>query len=354
MIKHSCPTIGNREARVINAVLKTKYLSQGNVVRRFEESVVNYLGGKGIYAIAVNSGSSALHLSLLSLGIKKTDEVIIPSYACSALLNAINYISAKPVLADINEDDFNISFDSVNKKITSRTKAIIVAHLFGFPADMDRFSSLKIPVIEDCAQTIGATYKNKPVGTFGKLSVFSFYATKVLTTGYGGMVISQDYKLIDKILDRISYDNRDDYLVRYNYQMSELSAGLGLAQLDQLDTFIKKRSLIAKKYRQSLQSIQIEDLVLPTTSTDTEPIFYRYVIRHPRSEKLMKQLRRYGIEAKRPVYKPLHHYLKLDSKDFPNTEIAHRNATSLPIYPSLTNRQLNYIIDKVIKTLISV
>ncbi|MEK7309636.1 MAG: DegT/DnrJ/EryC1/StrS family aminotransferase [Planctomycetota bacterium] len=401
MIKHSCPTIGQAEVQALSSVLKSKHLAQGNVVRKFEDSVVKYLGGRNISAIppkrdggkavAVNSGSSALHLALLSLGVSKGAEVIIPSYVCSAVLNAVNYTGAKPVLADINENDFNLSVESVKKKITKRTRAIIVAHLFGFPAGINKFLSLGIPIIEDCAQSIGAVYHNKsatadlpkarPVGTFGKISVFSFYATKMLATGYGGMVISQDSKLADKIRDLIDYDNRNDYITRYNYQMSDLCAALGLSQLSQLDRFIQRRREIASHYTRYLSSLNLATLILPLEQPDTTSVFYRYVIRHPKADKIILCLNRAGIEAKKPVYKPLHRYFGLtplerpvmnssgrislsplslnfltglNPKDFPNAEQAQRSAISLPIYPALTDKDRNYITDNLVKILKSI
>lgn len=349
MIKHSLPTIGQTEIKATTNVLKSRHLAQGDAVRRFEEATAKYLGNKGLKAVAANSGSSALHLALLALGISADDEVIIPSYVCSAVLNAVNYTGAKAILADINKNNFNLSIESVRKKTTGRTKAIILVHQFGFPAEIDRFLSLKIPIIEDCAQSIGATYHNKQVGTFGKLSVFSFYATKMLTTGYGGMVVSEDNKLINKVRDLIDYDNRNDYVTRYNYQMSDLSGTLGLSQLKQLGRFIQRRREIAALYNRHLQSV-----ILPYENPDSQSVFFRYVIRHPKADKIIPSLNRAGIEAKKPVYMPLHRYLGLKPGQFPNTEQAHRTAISLPIYPSLTTRQANYIIDNLAKTLKSI
>ncbi|MBI5778224.1 MAG: DegT/DnrJ/EryC1/StrS family aminotransferase [Planctomycetes bacterium] len=351
MIKHSCPTIGQTEARSLNAVLKTRHLAQGPMVHGFEDALVRYLKNKNLKAVAVNSGSSALHLALLSLGISAKDEVIIPSYICSAVLNTINYTGAKPVLADINENNFDLSIDSVKRKITRRTKAIIVAHQFGFPAEIDKFLSLGVPIIEDCAQSIGAACHNKQMGTFGQLSVFSFYATKMLCTGYGGMVVSGNKKLINKVRDLIDYDNRNDYIPRYNYQMSDLSASLGLAQLGQLNRFISRRRKIASRYTRDLSLLHLSSLILPAGQSDTAPVFFRYVIRHPRADKIIMALHYAGIEAKKPVYRPLHQYFGFSPKDFPNAEQAHRSAISLPIYPSLTDHQVNYIIDNLVKIL---
>jgi len=384
MIKHSCPTVGQAEIKAVGAVLKSRHLAQGDIVRRFEDSTVKYLSHKNlkaaavhphpkIFGVGVNSGSSALHLALLSLGISKGAEVIIPSYACSAILNTVNYTGAKPILADINQYDFNLSIESVKRKITSRTKAIIVAHLFGFPAEMNKFLSLGIPIIEDCAQSIGSVYHNRPVsairapwrgvypafsggatGAFGKLSIFSFYATKMLTTGYGGLVISKDSKLADKIRDLIDYDNRNDYITRFNYQMSDLSASLGLAQLKQLNQFIHRRRKIAAHYTHHLSSLNLSSLILPVEQPDTTSVFYRYVIKHPHASQIIRNLKHKGIEAKKPVYKPLHRYFGLNPGDFPNAEQAHRSAISLPIYPSLTDRDQNYITNNLVKILKSI
>ncbi|MFH0888203.1 MAG: DegT/DnrJ/EryC1/StrS aminotransferase family protein [Planctomycetota bacterium] len=374
-IKHSYPSINQTTFKALSTVLRSGYIAQGKIVKRFEQEVVKYSKGKNINAIAVNSGSSALHLALLSLGVSTKDEVIIPSYVCSAVLNAVNYTDAKPIIADINDYDLNLNIQSVKNKITKRTRAIIVSHLFGFPAEIDKFLSLKIPIIEDCAQSIGATYKNnhlrhppapsrtdgvgnriragssEQVGTFGKLAVFSFYATKMLTTGYGGMIISKDKKLVNYIRDLINYDNRDNYIQRYNYQMSDISAALGISQLNQLDRFIHRRREIALQYTQTLQSLKIPSLILPKEQPNTKSIFYRYVIRHPAADEIILQLNRCGIETKHPIYKPLHHYLKLNNKDFPVTEKNYRATISIPIYPSLTNKQINYITHTLFKIL---
>jgi perosamine synthetase len=342
-IKHSSPSINHLELRSLSNVLRSKYITQGKIVHKFEKNIIKYLNNKKVKAVAVNSGSSALHLTLLSLGISAKDEIIIPSYVCSAILNIINYIGAKPVLTDINDYDFGINFQATKKKITKHTRAIIIPHLFGFPVKIDKFSALGIPIIEDCAQSIGARYKNKSVGTFGKLSVFSFYATKMLTTGYGGMVISKDIKLINRIRNLIDYDNRNDYITRYNYQMSDLEASLGLAQVKKLNGFIQRRRQIASQYTSFLESLNLSDLVLPKEYPNTTSVFYRYVIRHPKAAKIIISMNRNGIEAKKPVYKPLHHYLGFNTKEFPNTENAYRTAISLPIYPSLTNQEIGCI-----------
>lgn len=349
MIFHSNPTILGKEVKAAKEVFNSGQLSQGQWVTSFEESFTKYLGVK--YAIATNSGTSSLHLALLSLGIKKGDEVILPSYVCAAVLNAINYTQAKPILADINQSDFNISLSDTEKKITSNTRAIIVPHIFGYPADIKSFLSLGIPIIEDCAHSIGATYNGKKLGSFGDLAIFSFYATKMITTGYGGMVTTNNRRLAKRIVNWREFDNRDDYIIRYNYQLSNLQGALGLSQLKQLPYFLKKRKQIASAYNNQFHSFNNKLLYRQTAGLKTKPSYYRYIIGIKNPSEFIRQMRKNQVEIKRPVYKPLHRYLGLAKQLFPVTEKVYETAVSLPIYPGLTDKQVNYII-KLIKRII--
>ncbi|MFH1227311.1 MAG: DegT/DnrJ/EryC1/StrS family aminotransferase [Planctomycetota bacterium] len=339
LIRHSMPTLGNAESRMLQGVLASGYLAQGPKVAAFEKAFSRFLGARG--AVAVNSGVSALHLTLLAMGVKPGDEVIIPSYACTAVLNAVNYTSASPVLVDIG-DDYNLCPNSAQQRITGRTKAIIVPHIFGRPADLSRLLKLGVPVIEDCAQSIGAVYNGKKAGTFGKVSIFSFYATKMMTTGYGGMVASDDKQLLDKIRNLREFDNREDYRQRYNYQMSDLAAGLGLVQLKRLPGFIRRRQAIARKYEQAFGF---------QGSPQNRGVFFRYPVRVDNVGKAVAFMSRKGIESKRPVYKPLHQYLSLPGNSFPMTEKLYKSTLSIPIYPTLNDKQVNYIIKNTLEIL---
>ncbi|MBI5682451.1 MAG: DegT/DnrJ/EryC1/StrS aminotransferase family protein [Deltaproteobacteria bacterium] len=189
MIPHSKPTIEKEELSAVSDVLSLGQISQGLQVKEFERHFEEFFGLKK--AVAVNSGTSALHLALIAVGVKTGDEVVIPSFVCTALLNAVNYIGAVPVIADINEEDFNLSPGDTKKRITKKTKAIIIPHMFGTPCnEIHGFKDIGIPIIEDCAQSIGAKISGHYVGTMGDVSTFSFYATKIMTTGEGGMVAS--------------------------------------------------------------------------------------------------------------------------------------------------------------------
>jgi len=334
-IPHSMPTLGSEEARGLQEVLTTGRIATGEEVEGFERAMSSYLGLRG--AIATSSGTAALHLTLLALGVKEGDEVIIPSFTCSALLNAVYHCRAAPTIVDIDEGDMNISLSVTKKALTKRTAAIIVPHMFGHPVeDMDDFLALGPPVIEDCAQSLGATYGGRMTGTWGAAAMFSFYATKVITTGQGGMVASRNEKILGVVRDLRSYDKKDDYKVRYNFCMTDLQGRMGKIQLGKLPFFLEKRMERAQWYDKHLQGLK--GVMVPRTSG----IYYRYVVRIKGGDlhQVMERLHREGIEAQRPVFCPLHRYLGLDG--FEATEKVYAEALSLPLYPRLTADEVRH------------
>lgn len=361
MITHSRPTLNKTDYKAIMKVMDSGFIVQGEKVKEFEKVLASYIGVKG--GVATSSGTSALHLALIALGIKEGDEVILPTYVCTAPLNAIYYTGAKPVIVDITGDGFNLSIPEVKKRLTEKTKAIIVPHMFGHPVDMDEIVNIGVPVIEDCAHSIGAGYKKteyqsirvseyqsiraseyQKVGSFGALSIFSFYATKMLASGEGGMVLSNDKKLLSRIKDIRDYDEKDKFKLRFNYKMTDMEAALGLNQLKKLPLFIKRRKDIAEKYNNAFSGCSFT-----TPSICKGRVFYRYVIRvEGNVEIYITGMRDKGIECKKPVYKPIHQYFGL--KEFPVAEKVHKSAISIPIYPSLTDEEVNFII----KTIISI
>ena len=338
MISHSKPTLDQDDYQEVMDVLKSGHLVQGEKVVGFEKELSSFIGVES--GVAVSSGTAALHLSLIALGVGKEDEVIIPSYVCSALLNAVLYVGAVPVLADIDRVTFNISVDDLKKKITKRTKTIIVPHMFGLPADIDEILSLGIPVIEDCAQSAGSKYKSGCTGGFGVLSIFSFYATKMLSTGEGGMVLSNDGGLIRAVRDLRDYDEKENYSVRYNYKMTDIQAALGISQLKKLTSFIERRKEIAGLYSEALQGMNFP---IPAVPEGREHIYYRYVVLDRNSSNFMEAMQKKGIDCKRPVYKPLHKCLGLSG--FPVTDEIFQQGVSIPIYPSLSDDEVRKIID---------
>jgi len=337
-IPHSRPSLGQEEIDSVSRVIASSQIAQGEVVHEFEQALAAKMGVG--HAACTSSGTSALHLVLMGMGIGAQDEVILPSYVCTALLNAVFYVGATPILADIVPETYNIDPDDVKRRLTQRTKAIIVPHLFGLAANLESLLELNVPIIEDCAQAVGSTYQQKYVGAFGEAAIFSFYATKVMTTGEGGMVVSNSKGLIDRVRDLREYDNQDHYKIGYNYKMTDIHAAVGLAQLPRLDTFIQRRRAIAELYDQAFNSLGLQ---LPTP--DQGHIYYRYVIGLGTDSKpWIRALGEQGIGSARPVYLPLHNCLNL--KGYPQTEKVWGQALSIPIYPSLTEKNIHRVIER--------
>ncbi|MFC1814704.1 DegT/DnrJ/EryC1/StrS family aminotransferase [Thermodesulfobacteriota bacterium] len=335
-IPHSRPTLGPEEVELSVAAIRSAQIAQGKMVQKFEQA---FAGRVGVgQASATSSGTAALHVTLLAMGVGAKDEVIIPSYVCTALLNAVRYVGATPILADIDPETKNLDPNDVKERLTRRTKVVIVPHLFGLAADMDEFMGLDVPIIEDCAQSVGGTYGGKRLGSFGRAAIFSFYATKVMTTGEGGMVVSNSEELIERVKDLREYDEKNDYKIRYNYKMTNIHAAMGIAQLAKLDAFIQRRRSIAKQYYQALEGFGLR---LPPK--DPGHIYFRYVIGlEYDSAVLIQNLRTKGVRCAKPVYRPLHRYLY--QKGYPQTEKAWRQAISIPIYPSLSSRDTDRVI----------
>lgn len=340
IIPHSRPTLGREEVRCAAEVIESGHIAQGEKVLEFESAFAARIGVNA--AAAVSSGTAALHLTLLGMDIGAGDEVIMPSFVCSALLNAVHYTGASPVPADINPHTYNLDPADVKKRITARTRAIIVPHLFGLPADLDALFKLNIPVIEDCAQAVGSTYKKRLVGVFGYAAIFSFYATKVMTTGEGGMIISGSKGLIDRVKDLREYDNCEEYKIRYNYKMTDIQAALGLSQLARLKNFIRRRKTIAEKYQRAFK-----DRSLQLPPRDPGHIYFRFVIDSATNAvDWIQAAAAKKIACSLPVHKPLHRLLKLEG--YPNTEQARQQSISVPIYPSMTEKELDRIIDVIV------
>ena len=323
-------------------MLRSGNLVQGEEVRRFEAETAEFLGVRA--GVTVSSGTAALHLTLLALGVKPGDEVILPSYVCVAPLHAIQYTGATPILADVDPWTYNIDPDDAKKRLTSRTAALIVPHLFGLPAEMDSLLSLGVPVLEDCAQAIGARYRGRLVGTLGTVGVLSFYATKLLTTGEGGMVVSRDRRILNEVRDRRDYDERARARLRFNYKLTDMQAALGRSQLRRLPAMLKRRAVIAKRYRQAWVHLPAQ---LPAAPANRSHAYHRFVLGLTRSAgAASRRLAALGITARPPIFRPLHRLLGQDG--FPGAEDAFRHALSVPIYPSLTNEQASRVIRTVL------
>jgi len=337
-VPHSRPWITAADVQAVCGVLRRGNLVQGAEVGALETEVGVRLGLPP--GVAVNSGTAALHLALLALGVGPGDEVIVPSYVCIAPLHAVEYLGAAPRLADINPDTYNLDPDDVRRRCTRRTRAIIVPHLFGLPADLDALLRLGIPIIEDCAQAFGATYRDRPVGSFGTISILSFYATKLLTTGEGGMLLSRDRRLLDRARDRRDYDERRRHAPRFNYKLTDFQAALGRSQLQRLPTMLSRRRALAARYRRGWAALPVR---LPVPDETRTHAYHRFVVSCPgTATRAATRLAAHGVVARPPVFRPIHRTLGLTG--FPGAEQAYRHALSVPIYPTLTRAEAAVVI----------
>lgn len=338
--------------------ISTDEMSDGKFNRKFEKMFSDYIGVSN--SITVNSGTAALHLALKSLNVGIGDEVVLPSYTCISLLHAIHYVHATPIFSDVNYNtekmDYNINIEDTKKKVTTKTKAIIVPHLFGSPSVIDEFIELGIPIIEDFTQSVGSIYKEHKTGSYGDIAIASLHSSKMLSTGEGGILCSNSEELLDTIrylayydseqsCDRLENNEYYSYKERYNYKMSGMSALLGISQLTHIDSFIRRRKQLADIYNSGLvgiSTIEIPDInYIPN-------VFFRYIInlKNNNPTDVLKYLLKYGIEAGRGVFPSLDSYYSIPFLEYPNTKKAISYNISLPIYPSLKSEDLLYIITK--------
>ena len=342
VIPHSRPSITAGDIRAVTGVLRRGHLAQGEEVRRFEAEAGGFLAFPP--GVAVSSGTAALHLALLALDIKPGDEVILPSYVCVAPLHALEYVGATPILADVDPDGFNIDPDDAKARLTPRTRAMIVPHLFGLPAELDPLLPLGVPILEDCAQAFSAEYRGRLVGTMGTLSVVSFYATKLMTTGEGGMVFGRDTRLLRRLQDLRDYDERREHRLRFNYKLTDMQAALGRSQLRRFPATLTRRRTIASRYCGRWRHLPVR---LPVPADDRTHAYHRFVLGLQSSAvRAASRLAALGITARRPVFRPLHHLL--GQEGFPGTDEVFRHALSVPIYPDLTEREERCVTDAVL------
>lgn len=344
MIPHSRPSIEGNDIQAATDVLRSRQLAQGAVVEQFERGMAAYLGLAG--GVAVSSGTAALEVALRVLGIGPGDEVILPSYVCAAPWLAVQRVGATPRLVDIQVETFSLDPVAVRGVLTAKTKAVIVPHLFGLPADLTALERLGVPIIEDCAQTLGALEQGRTVGSIGLLTVCSFYATKLICAGEGGMVLSRDQTLLERARMLREYDGAPSLNpASTNLKMTDLQAALGMTQLERLGAFLERRAWLAHDYAATLEGAGVVGPVVPAGRTH---VYYRYVVRVPglikRSDGLGELIARfegYGVQCRKPVFRSLHRYLELDG--FPASEEAERTALSIPLFPALTDEDVAQI-----------
>lgn len=352
MIPVSRPSIGKEELAAVKKVFDSGWLGMGSCVKEFEDAISKFLNGSSV--IAVNTGTTALHLALDALGITKGDEVIVPSLTFVATVQAITATGATPVFCDIEEDTLNIDVKDVERRITSKTKAVIPVHYRGVPCDMDALMSVakknNIKVVEDAAHAFGSHYKGKPIGSFGDITCFSFDPIKVVTCGEGGAVAFRDELLLSLIqqkrilgIDKDTwsrYKNERSWFYNvvtqgYRYHMSNINAAIGLVQLKKFKKMNARRIAIAKRYDRELSKIGGLEL-LRTNYKDIA--FFMYIIKVKKDrDGLMKHLKENGIDSG-IHYIPSHLFTlyKGISTKLPATEKVWEEILTLPLYPDLT------------------
>lgn len=354
------PYIGRDEIKEVVKVLKSGELSQGRWVERFEKDFANFTHTK--FAIATSSGTTALHLSLLALGIKKGDEVITTPFTFIASVNSILYVGAKPVFVDIDPKTFNINPDLIEERITDKTRAILPVHLFGLAADMKKIlwiaKKYNLYVLEDSAQAHGAKVEKRVSGSLGDLAAFSFYPTKNMTTGEGGMITTSDENLAKAIRKLRNHGMEKRYyhdMLGFNFRMTNMQAAIGIHQLKKLNGVNRKRIENAQFLTQHLYGVEgVQTPFIPKGSTH---VFHQYTILikdgKEKREKIIEYLNKNGVETM--IYYPLPVHKQKFMKDMlvdvklPNSERIADQVLSLPIHPSVTKKDLERIAKNIIK-----
>lgn len=343
------PLINRHDIRAVVKVMKSGGLAQGPQVSKFENLFSEFVDGR--HCVAVNSGTSALHLGLLSLGIGPGDEVIVPSFTFAATANSVALTGAKPVFVDIDPKTFNIDPDLIEGAITKNTKAIQVVHLYGLPADMKLICALarkhNLLLIEDAAQAHLASIDGQPVGSFGDAAAFSFYPTKNMTSGEGGMIVLKDpnHARICKLLRNQGMEQRyQNEVVGFNLRMTDIHAAIGISQMGKVKRWTESRQDNARFLNENIQEV-----VTPVIPPGFSHVFHQYTIRVAKQRDLFsKKLTELGIGNS--VYYPTQVH-KLPSFDsdlvLAHTQDATNQVLSLPVHPSLTKRDLKRIAEGV-------
>ena len=359
----SKPSITLKEVEYVNDAVKSGWVSSiGKYIELFEKNFAKYCNVK--YALSTSNATVGLHLSLVALGIKEKDEVIIPDITFIATANSVKYTGAKVVIVDINKNTLCIEPKVIEKAINSKTKAIIAVHLYGHPADLIKINEIakkyNLYVIEDAAEALGAEIQGKKIGGFGDIGVFSFYGNKIITTGEGGMITTNDEKLYNKMLylrdHAMSKEKRYWHTeVGFNYRMTNLQAALGVAQLERIDELLYKKRLIFNWYKEKLGNFK--DIKINYQAKWAKNVYWMICLQienfnEIQRDRFMQKLKKKGIDS-RPFFYPI--------SDMPmyndikcNTPISHfiyQRGLNLPSFFDITEEQVEYICSEIIEEL---
>jgi len=356
------PSINESDIKSVNDAVRSGWISgRGPFIDKFEKEFARWNGTK--YGITTTSGTSALHLALASLGVSQNDEVIIPALSMSAVSFSVSYVGGKAILVDSETDTWNIDVNAVEKKITNKTKAIIAPHLYGHPIEIDILLDIakkyNLPVVEDAAEAHGAEYKKRKVGSFGRIACYSFYANKIMTCGEGGIIVTNDQELAEKVskLKNMAFENNPaskflHYSLGYNYRLTNMQAALGLSQLLRIEKFIEARRNNAKLYNRLLENL--DGISLPPESEWAKNVYWMYSIiidkkrfGISRDELLKGLIEKYGIETRpffvtvnqQPIYKQIYR-----GERYPVAEQLSKEGLNLPSGNTLTENQITSVV----------
>jgi len=356
------PSLGGNELKYVSDCITSNWISsQGEYVKSFERSFSEYMDVE--YSLTTSSGTTALHLSLVSMGIGPGDEVIVPDLTFAASANTVIHTGAKPVFVDVDKYTWTIDPKNIEEKLTKNTRAIMPVHLYGHPCDMDPIMEIaathELFIVEDCAEALGAKYKGELVGVFGDIACFSFFSNKTITTGEGGMVITKSPDLYEKLLiwrdHGMSKARRYWHVVPgYNYRMTNLQAAVGLAQLEQIDTFLEQRQFVSRKYEAGLKDML--EITLPHEMEWAQNTYWLYTILLNKGsanidrDDLILCLENEGIES-RPIFYPLHMQpiYNCSGKEYPIAEEISGRGISLPSSNSLKKEEIQKVCQKLKK-----
>lgn len=366
--------VDEEDEQAVLSILRSDFLTQGPWIEVFESRIANRVGAK--YGVAFSNGTAALHAACFAAGIGEGDEVITSPITFLASANCVLYQQARPVFADIKLDTYNIDPEEIELKITDRTKAIIPVDFSGQPVEIDRIMQIadkhNLIVIQDAAHSLGANYKGKPIGSWADMTMFSFHPVKHITTGEGGMIVTNNKEYYDRLLQFRSHGmTRDPNLMTrndgpwyyemhslgYNYRMTDIQAALGCSQLNKLDAFVERRRTIASAYQKGLS--ELEGLVLPLQADHADSSWHLYVVRW-HSElfnvdrlTLFNKMRSEGIGVHVhyiPIYKqPYYQQLGYSDSECRNAELYYQTAMTLPMFPKMTNQEVECVISGVKK-----
>lgn len=366
MIPYGKQTIDQDDIQAVVDVLKSDFLTTGPKIAEFEQTVADYVGAK--YAVAISNGTSALHAACFAAGIGPGDEVITTPLTFAASANCVLYCGGTPVFADVDPKTYNIDPEDIRRKITDRTKAIIAVHLAGQPCDMDAIHSIAheygLIVIEDGAHALGSVYKGKKVGSLSDMTTFSFHPVKPITTGEGGMIVTDNEDFYKKmILFRSHGITRDDSMMTrndgpwfyqqfdlgYNYRITDIQCALGCSQMKKLDRFLARRKEIVARYNEAFADC--DNIITPYQLSDTESGWHLYIVQVKNCDRrqVFEAMREKGIGVNVhyiPVY--MHPYYQehgYENVHCANAEEIYSHIISLPLYPGLTSEQQDYVID---------